>query len=153
MTKKTNDNSITHNRRARFEYEFLETYEAGISLTGAEVKSLRTGGATLDQSYVKPFTDGVFLLGAHIRPYGHSGDKDYNPERPRRLLLHLHEIAKLRAKVEAKGLTIVPVSMYFKKGYAKVQIALARGKAAPDKRQSIKEREMSREAARAVKRG
>lgn len=143
---------ITENRKARFNYEILETFEAGIVLTGAEIKSIRAGGVSLSEAYVRPFGDSVVLLGAHINPYSFSDQRDYNPTRQRTLLLHAHEINKLRGRVEQKGLTIVPLKLYLKRGRAKVEIALARGKAAPDKRATIKAREGEREIARAIKR-
>jgi SsrA-binding protein len=144
---------ITENRKARFEYEIIEKFEAGIILTGSEIKSIRQDGASIAESYVRPDNDTVYLLGAHIKPYAFSSEKDYNPTRARKLLLHRHQIEKLRGRVEEKGLTIVPLKLYFKGGYAKLEIALARGKAAPDKRHTIKAREGEREIARVMKRG
>lgn len=143
---------IASNRRARFEYEILETLEAGVVLTGAEIKSVRSTGMSLEQSYIRPFQDEVYLLGAHIKPYSHSGAKEYEPERPRKLLLRRDEIKKLIGRVATKGLTIVPLSAYFKRGFLKLEVALARGKASPDKRQATKKRELDREAQAAMKR-
>ena len=141
------------NKKARFEYHILETFEAGIVLTGAEIKSVRKGDISIAEAYVRPDADALYLLGAHIKPYSHSGDLHYDPVRPRKLLLKQSEIDKLRGRVETKGLTIVPLQVHLRRGYAKLDIGLARGKAAPDKRSSIRDREASREMARAVKRG
>jgi len=142
---------IATNKKARFSYRILETFEAGIVLTGAEIKSIREGGVSLMQSYVRPQGGEIFLLGAHIKPYSHGSAADYNPTRDRKLLLHRREIYKLQARVEQKGLTIVPLKLYLRRGYAKLEIGLAQGKAAPDKRRSIKERELKREAERTYK--
>lgn len=142
---------ISENRRARFDYHILEEFEAGIVLTGAEIKSIRVHGITLSESYVRPYGGDIVLLGAHIQPYKFEGLKPPDPLRTRKLLLHAAEIAKLKTRVEQKGLTIVPLSMYLKKGRAKLKIGLAKGKNNPDKRQSIKERENKREAARAIR--
>jgi SsrA-binding protein len=144
---------IAQNKKARFEYHFIESYEAGLVLSGAEIKSVRGGGISLNEAYVRPNNGELFLIGAHIKAYSHSDSKDYDPLRPRKLLLHKNEIDKLRVRVETKGLTIVPVKVYLKGSHAKIEIALAKGKAAPDKRQSIKERESKRELARVIKKG
>ena len=146
---------ILVNKKARFEYHILDTLEAGIVLTGAEIKSVRGGGMNIEEGYVRPFSDGMYLLGANIRPYAHShqGMTTYDPIRPRKLLLHRREIDFLRVRVEQKGLTIVPLRVYLKGGRAKIEIGLARGKDNPDKRATIRERDAKREVARAVKRG
>lgn len=142
------------NRRARHRYHIIETFEAGLVLTGMEIKSIRGGGISLEEAYVRPFQDGVYLLGAHVRQYAQSGGvKEYDPVRPRKLLLHAREINVLRGKVEQKGMTIVPLQIYLKGGRAKLEIALAKGKDAPDQRQDIKAREAKREVARKLKRG
>lgn len=143
---------IAVNKRARFEYHIIEVFEAGIVLSGAEIKSIRAGGISIGEAYVHPWNGEIFLHGAHIVPYSHSGAKEYEPTQKRKLLLHAEEIDKLRARVEEKGLTIVPLRVYLKNGRAKVEIALAKGKDAPDKRKSIKEREGKREVDRAMKR-
>ena len=143
---------VCENRKARFNYEVLDTYEAGIVLTGAEIKSVRSGGVNIGESYVRPEGTELVVLGMHIKPYAFNADREYDPVRKRKLLLHKREIDKLRGSVEKKGLTIVPLKMYLKRGYAKLLIGLARGKAAPDKRESIRRREANREAARAMKR-
>lgn len=143
---------IADNRRARFDYEILETLEAGLVLTGPEIKSIRRDGITLAESYVRPDNEEIFLVGAHIRPYAFTIDKEYDPLRKRKLLLHSNEIQQLIARVQQKGLTIVPLQLYLKRGRAKLRIGLARGKASPDKRESIKERDVKREMARAIDR-
>jgi SsrA-binding protein len=143
---------ITENRKARFDYHILESFEAGLVLTGAEIKSIRTGEITVNEAYVRPQGSELFLLNAYIKPYAHSGDKEYDPRRPRKLLLHRKEIAKLTRELETKGTTIVPLRIYLKGGRAKIEIALGKGKAAPDKRQDIKKREADREVAREIAR-
>jgi SsrA-binding protein len=143
---------ITENRKARFDYHILESFEAGLVLTGAEIKSIRTGEITVNEAYVRPQGSELFLLNAYIKPYAHSGDKEYDPRRPRKLLLHRKEIAKLTRELETKGTTIVPLKIYLKGGRAKIEIALGKGKAAPDKRQDIKKREADREVAREIAR-
>lgn len=143
---------VAVNKKARFEYEILEVLEAGMALSGAEIKSVRAGGVSLGEAYVRPQDGEMMLVGAHIREYEHSREPDYDPVRKRKLLLHRREIRKLTSRVEQKGLTIVPLRIYLKKGLAKLEIALARGKAAPDKRSAIIDRERRREAERAMKR-
>lgn len=142
---------IALNKKARFQYHIIETCEAGLVLSGAEIKSVRLGQITLNESYVMPWQGELFLHGAHIAPYSHSGAHDYDPTRKRKLLLHKHEIEKFSGRVEAKGLTIVPLRIYLKRGRAKLEIALAKGKDAPDKRESVKAREGKREMERVLK--
>lgn len=153
MSKKDNESVkiIAQNKKARFNFHIIDKFEAGVVLTGAEIKSIRQGNVTLNESYVRPIRGEVFLLGCHIKPYSFSNDTHYDPIRPRKLLLNKNEIDKLRGRVEEKGLTIVPLSLYLKKGKAKLEIALAKGKDAPDKRDSIKERESKREMSRHLK--
>lgn len=139
---------ITANRKARFDYQILETFEAGLVLTGAEIKSIRAGEITVNEAYVRPQGGELFLLNAYIKPYAHSGDTEYDPRCPRKLLMHKREIDKLIRELETQGTTIVPLQVYLKKGRAKLEIALGKGKAAPDKRQDIKKREAEREVAR-----
>ena len=141
---------VALNRKAKFDYHILDTYEAGLVLTGAEIKSIRTGEANITEAYVKPDNGELFLLNAYIAPYNHSGDLEYNPRRPRKLLMHRKEIDRLSKDIATKGTTAVPLQIHLKKGRAKLQVGLAKGKAAPDKRQSIKERETNREVARAL---
>lgn len=142
---------IALNKRARFEYEIIETFEAGIMLTGAEIKSLRQGGISLAESYIRAEGSEVYLIRAHIAPYAFSSDVEYDPIRKRKLLLHRREIDKLAGKGAGKGLTMVPLRVYLKNGYAKLELALARGKDQGDKRETIKDREARRETARALK--
>jgi SsrA-binding protein len=143
---------ITANRKARFDYHIIETFEAGLVLTGAEIKSVRAGEITVNEAYVRPQGGELFLLNAYIKPYSHSGDKEYDPRRPRKLLMHKREIAKLIRELEAKGTTIVPLQVHLKTGRAKLDIGLGKGKAAPDKRQDIKKKEAQREVARELAR-
>ena len=142
---------IAINKKAKFDYQFIETFEAGIVLTGSEIKSLKNSEVNLKESYIKPDSGELFIIGMHIAEYSHSSSKDYNPTRMRKLLMHKSEIYKLQGNVERKGLTIVPVQLYLKKGRAKLQIALAKGKAAPDKRRAIKDSELKKKAERAIK--
>ncbi len=141
------------NRKVRYNFELLEVVEAGISLTGSEVKSLRAGQASLDESYAFIRGDEILLLGCNISPYPMAGYAQHKPKRERRLLLHRREIRKWSNKVTQRGLTIVPVAMYFnEKGLVKVQLALARGKATFDKRETLRRREDQREMDRANRR-
>lgn len=145
---------IAENRKARFNYEIIETIEAGLVLTGAEIKSVRLGQVQLSDSYVRPEGTGMVLVNMEISPYLFSTqEKDYEPKKKRGLLLNASEINTMRGQIERKGLTLIPLKVYLKHGKAKVELALARGKAAPDKRDSIKKREATREAERAMKRG
>jgi SsrA-binding protein len=142
---------IATNRRARFEYEVLERFEAGIALLGPEVKSLRAGKASLADAYAVVRRGQVYLLNLHISPYDPAARENPNPRRERKLLLHRAEIQRLAGKVQERGLTLVPLSLYFKGGRAKVEIGLARGKRRHDKRETIRKRESDRELARAVR--
>lgn len=141
---------LAANRKARLDYHILDTFEAGLVLTGAEIKSMRGGEMSISEAYVRPDRGELYLLNAHIQPYTHSGDKEYDPRRPRKLLMHRKEIDRLIKELETKGTTIVPLQIHLSKGRAKVQIGLGKGKAAPDKRQDIKKREINREIARAM---
>lgn len=141
---------IAQNRRARHDYHVDSTFEAGIVLTGTEVKSLRAGRATLTDGYATVEGGEVWLRGVHIPEYDLGTWTNHEPRRARKLLLHREEIRKLSQKTQAKGLTLVPLSMYFKDGYAKVELALASGRRTQDKRQAIAEREAKRETERAV---
>jgi SsrA-binding protein len=144
---------IADNRKARHDYHILETYEAGIALLGTEVKAIREGRVNLRDSYAR--TDGgeVWMMNVHISPYSHRGYADHAETRQRKLLLHRHEIRKLIGRTAEKGLTLVPLQMYFKKGRVKVLVGLARGKQAHDKRETIRRREVDRETRAAVKSG
>jgi SsrA-binding protein len=150
--KNPRNRDIAVNRRARHEYHIEETCEAGIVLQGSEVKALREGKANLKDSYGRFEGEEVFLWNAHISPYGPASQFGHEPTRTRKLLLHREEIARLQGKVQERGLTLVPLRLYFKNGRAKVELALARGKKHHDKRESIKEREVRREIDRAMRR-
>lgn len=150
-TNKPQHSDIAVNRRARHDYEIEETFEAGLVLTGSEVKALRAGKANLKDSYGRIERDEVWLWNAHISPYGPASQFGHEPTRTRKLLLHRDEIQRLTGKVKERGLTLVPLRLYFKNGRAKVQIALARGKKHHDKRAAIREREVRREMDRALK--
>ncbi|MDJ0798372.1 MAG: SsrA-binding protein SmpB [Calothrix sp. MO_167.B12] len=143
---------ICDNRQARYLYEILETYEAGIQLVGTEVKSIRAGRINLQDGYVLIRDGEAWLLNAHISPYNASGQFfNHEPRRTRKLLLHRQEIRKLIGKVEQQGLTLIPLKMYFKQGWIKVNIALAKGKKVHDKRETIKRRQDQRDMQRAMK--
>lgn len=142
---------IVTNRRARFEYELLDRAEAGIVLTGSEVKSVRAGKVNLQEAFCAVENGQMVLHGCHISPYTHGGYANHEPVRPRVLLLRKDEIAKFKKGTEQKGLTIVPTRMYFRGGWAKVEIALARGKKLHDKRHAIAERDEKRRLDRIMK--
>jgi SsrA-binding protein len=143
---------ITKNKKAYFEYIIEEKFEAGISLTGSEVKSLRDGKGNLADSYVLIKGGEAFLLHAHIAQYPPAANLNHEPRRARRLLLHAREIKKLDSKLTQKGLTIIPTMMYFKAGRAKVELAIAKGKKKYDKREAMKRRETARNIERAFRR-
>ena len=149
--KDDKDSLIADNRKAYFDYHILETFEAGIALLGTEVKGIREGHANLRDSFARLENGEVWLFNVHINPYSHRGYVDHDPKRKRRLLLHKHEIRKLIGKTVEKGLTLVPTRLYFKNGKVKVAIALAKGKQAHDKRETLKKRETDRETRAAVK--
>ncbi|BAB76769.1 SsrA-binding protein SmpB [Anabaena sp. FACHB-709] len=143
---------ITDNRQARYLYEILETFEAGIQLTGTEVKSIRAGKVNLQDGYALLRDGEIWLINAHISPYNASGQYfNHEPRRTRKLLLHRQEIRKLIGKVEQQGLTLVPLKMYLKRGWVKVSIALGKGKKLHDKRESLKRRQDQRDMQRAMK--
>lgn len=144
---------IARNRRATFEYEILERLEAGIVLVGTEVKGLRERGASIADAYVVIRDGEAWLIGATIQEYANAGYSRHDPQRSRKLLLHRREIERLRAQLQEKGLTLVPMRMYFHEGRAKLEIGLGRGKTLHDKRRGVVEREARREVARAMKRG
>ena len=143
---------ITTNRRALHSYEILDTFEAGIELRGPEVKSLRAGQANLTDGFAFVRGGEVFLRGVHISPYAQASRENCDPDRERRLLLHRQEIEKLAGKVAERGLTLVPLSLYWKDGRAKVELALARGRKTVDRRDVVKKREHEREMDRALRR-
>ena len=142
---------ITDNRKALHDYEVLETFEAGVALLGTEVKSIREGAVNLRDSYARLENGEVWLLNVHIGPYSHTGIGGHAERRQRKLLMHRHEIRKLTGKVAEKGLTLVPLDLHFVKGRVKVSLALARGKQAHDKRETIRRREIDRETRAAIK--
>ena len=142
---------IAENRRARHDYHLLDRLEAGISLTGTEVKSLREGGASLQRSFADLRGGELYLVGAHISEYAQGNVANHDPDRDRKLLLHRRELDSLIGKVQERGLTLVPTRMYWKNGRAKVELALARGKETRDKRRDIADREARRQIERALK--
>jgi len=142
---------VATNRKARRDFEVLETYEAGLILRGTEVKSLREGKANFKDSYAMVEGSEVWLVGCHISPYHHGTDANHDPERRRKLLLHKSEINRLMGKTLERGLTLVPLRLYFKSGRVKLELALARGRKLRDKRQVLREREARREMDRAVR--
>jgi len=143
---------VAENRRARFDYAIEETLEVGIALTGTEVKSLRFGEGSIAESYAEVKGGEVWLINSNVPEFSHGNRFNHEPKRPRKLLLHEREISKLTGAVERKGMTLVPLSVYFNgRGRAKVELALAKGKNAADKRQTIKERDWKREQARIMR--
>ena len=147
------DRTVATNRRARHEYEILETVEAGLVLRGTEVKALRQGQVNFKDAYATIRQGEAWLLGCHISPYSHGTDANHDPERDRKLLLHRREIGRLAGKVAERGLTLVPLRIYFKGGRAKLELGLARGKKLHDKRSALREREVRREMDRALRAG
>ena len=143
--------TIATNRRARFDFAVTETYEAGLVLLGSEVKSLRNGRADLKDSYAAVKDGEMWLYGMRISPYEFAHDGGHDPERPRKLLLHKTEIARIGSKLAEKGLTLIPMSLYFKDGKAKVELGLGKGKSRYDKRETLKRRQADREMQRAMR--
>lgn len=141
---------VAANRKARYDYSILSTYECGLVLVGTEVKSLRAGRASIVDGFATIKDGEVWLHGVHIPEYEHGNWTNHEPRRVRKLLLHRHEIERLEAKTKQSGLTLIPLQLYFKDGYAKVELALAEGRKTRDKRHAIRERESKREADRAV---
>lgn len=150
-TKETTEKTVTVNRRARREYFIDESFEAGMVLLGSEVKSLRDGRANLADSYARVDKGQVFLVNSHISPYPAANMFNHEPTRPRKLLLHKREIMRLTGKVKERGLTLIPLKLYFKDGRAKVELGLARGKKLYDKRATVKEKMVRREMERSMK--
>ncbi|MHB1685820.1 MAG: SsrA-binding protein SmpB [Ignavibacteriaceae bacterium] len=149
--EKDEEKNITVNRKARFEYSIVETYEAGIALTGTEVKSLRQGKANLVDSYGNLKNGEVWLVGAHISVYEQGNINNHEPTRSRKLLLNKKEIRKLIVKVKEKGFTLIPLRLYFKNGKVKLELALAKGKKVHDKREAIAKKDYERDKARNFK--
>jgi SsrA-binding protein len=142
---------IADNRRARYDYHLTDRIEAGIELTGTEVKSLRAGQLTLQRAFADVRADEVYLVGAHIPEYAQGNIANHDPDRERKLLLHRREIATLVGKVQERGLTLIPTRVYWKNGRVKVELALARGKESRDKRRDIADRDAKRQIERALK--
>jgi SsrA-binding protein len=146
------DRVVASNRRARHDYEIIETLECGLVLTGSEVKSLREGNAQIAEAYARVEDGELWLFQSHIPPWAYSvGFGSHDPDRKRKLLVHHHELIRLVDKTKTQPLTIVPIKMYFKDGRAKIEIALAKGRKQHDKRQAIAERDASREIARSIR--
>ncbi len=143
--------TICVNRKAYHDYHIEDTFEAGLVLTGTEIKSIRQGKVSLRDAYARPEDGELWLVGAHIARYQQGGRYNHEPTRPRKLLLHKDEILRLSSAVERKGLTLVPLRLYLKRGIAKVELALVRGKKLYDKRRAILEREVERELARRMR--
>jgi len=141
---------VITNRRARHEYQIQETYDAGIALVGAEVKSVRAGQASLQEAFCRIEDGEVWLHNMHVSPYERGTRWNVEPRRPRKLLLHRREIDRLRGQLEQKGLALVPLSLYFQRGYAKLELGLGRGKKLYDKREDIARRDVEREQRRAL---
>lgn len=139
------------NRKARHDYSILETYEAGLVLQGSEVKSLREGKANLKDSYARLLKGEAFLLNAHISPYAAANQFNHEPTRTRKLLLHGREIRRLAGRVQQRGLTLIPLRLYFKNGKAKVELGLAQGKKLYDKREALRKKAAQREVERSLK--
>jgi SsrA-binding protein len=142
---------VAVNRKALHDYEILERHEAGIALTGSEIKSVRDGKVSLQEAYARPERGEIWLQGAHIAQYGPAAHFGHEPRRPRRLLLHKSELRELARQVEQRGLTLVPLRVYLKDGLAKVELALARGRRQYDKREAIAKREAEREMERGLR--
>lgn len=142
---------LAENRKARFNYHILETFEAGMALQGWEIKSIREGHINLAESYIRADKNELYLVGAHIMPYAYAKDRELEPVRKRKLLMHRYEIDKLNSKVKLRGFTMVALKIYLKGGRAKLEIAVAKGKNAPDKRQAVRERDVKRDMARALR--
>ncbi len=152
MSRPANTAPSIENRRARYEYHVLESLEAGLVLSGTEIKAIRGGGASLTEAYAR-FRDGeAWLLGMHVPPYRQGSFSNSEPTRPRKLLLHKEEILRLQSRVAEKGLTVVPLRLYFTRGMAKIQLGLVRGKKFWDKRAATAKREVEREIAAHVRR-
>ena len=153
MKKRTdNHGTIAVNRKAYYDYEILERYEAGLALKGTEIKSIRAGQINIREAYAKPQDGELWLLNAHIAPYDAGGLNNHGPIRPRKLLLHGEELAEIIGSVSRKGLTVIALRVYIKRHVAKVELGLGRGKRQYDKRRTIIDRDRDREARRAVRR-
>jgi SsrA-binding protein len=145
------DRIVTSNRRAFHEYTILETIEAGIALTGTEIKSIRDGKVTISEAYARIEDGELWMIGSHISPYSHGNRSNHEPDRPRKLLVHKSQIRDLRAAIEQKGMTLIPLRVSLKQGRAKIDIGVARGKKLYDKRDAAAERESRRDVERAMR--
>ena len=150
VEEKRNTAPAVDNRRARHEFHILESMEAGIALTGTEIKSIRQGGISLNEAYARMRDGEMWLLGMHVPPYKQGSFSNVDPNRPRKLLLHREQIARLASRAAEKGLTIVPLRLYFTRGKVKIEIGLAKGKKLWDKREATAKRDVERELARHV---
>jgi SsrA-binding protein len=148
---RSSDRVVTSNRRAFHDYHIVESLEAGIVLTGTEIKSIRDGKATISEAYARVDNGELWLIGSHIAPYTHGNRANHEPDRPRKLLIHRRELDRLRASVEQKGLTLVPLRLHLKQGRAKVDIGIARGKKLYDKRAADADRQSRRDVERALR--
>lgn len=142
---------IIKNKKAYFHYEILETYEAGLVLLGSEIKSIRNGKASIQEGYARSYQDEFYIYNMDISPYKYANIQNHEPKRPRKLLLRKREIKRLLGKTQEKGLTLVPLRLYLKNGFAKLELGLARGKKIHDKRAALKRKETQREIARVLK--
>ena len=151
MAEKRDSSVICESRRARFNYEFLDFYEGGLVLTGSEVKSIRAGGAHINEAYAAYSRGEMWLIGAHIAPYGNAGYSQHEERRSRKILLHEAEIKRIAEGLERDGLTLVPLRLFWQRGRVKVALALSKGKKTVDKRETIKRRDVERETRRIFK--
>jgi SsrA-binding protein len=149
--QKSGADIVARNRRASFDFELLERFEAGLELTGTEIKSIRQHKVSLQRAYVQPRGDDLFLLEANIAPYEHGNRENHDPVRPRKLLLHRREINKILEALQTKGMAMVPTKLYLSGGWAKVEVALARGKKQYDKRADLHRKESERQMERALR--
>ena len=149
--KKTNSNNIATNRKAFYEYDILQKYEAGIVLRGSEVKSIRESKITIKESYIRVKDNEIFIIGMNISKYSHEGYSTHDPDREKKLLLHKYEIKKIKEQVDEKGKTIIPLNLYYKDGRIKIQFAIAKGRKLWDKRNYKKDQDINREIDRSMK--
>tara|TARA_Y100000590_G_C15104307_1_gene782460 strand:- start:109 stop:570 length:462 start_codon:yes stop_codon:yes gene_type:complete len=149
--KNTEQNRISTNKKAFFEYDILEKYEAGLSLKGSEVKAIRENKANIKESYIRVKDNELFIIGMNISKYSHEGYSSHDPMREKKLLVHKYEIKKIRESIEEKGKTIIPLSLYYKKGRVKIQFAIAKGRKLWDKRNYKKDQDINREIDRSMK--
>jgi len=147
-----NDRVVARNRRALYQYEILRSYEAGLSLTGSEIKSIRAGRVSIQEAYCRPRDGEMLLIGAHISRYEPSGQANHEPTRDRRLLLHRREINQMEESFAQKGLTLIPLKLYLTRGLAKLEIGVGRGRRVHEKRDRMAERDAKRQIERAVRR-